>query len=195
MPKLDKAYKSALRSLSEVEKDALILQAAKHSAVLRFQWAYSHLGLSTEQEIALEITSGAISRLEALGGYDGLGERGQLKRALSALDKDWKLLKASTKSPQLPLEMVLAALAFIDENHSRALTQSGNKVLRLGYAGLLRKACNVWKGLHEDLREDYAEDLAIHLARFHHACASLPMRHPLPMGLEDISIKGRDSEE
>lgn len=194
MPKLDKAYKSALRSLSDPEKDALLLQAAKHSPILRFQWAHTHLNLLTEEEIALEITSNALARLEVLEGPEGLGERGQLKRALSAFDKDWKLLKASTKSSHLPLEMVLAGLAFIDKNHSRALTQTNQKVLRFGYAGLLRKACSVWKTLHEDLREDYGEDLALHLARFHQACSSLPMRHPLPMTLQDIVIKDGATE-
>ncbi len=178
MPVPSAEFKRALKQLSEKEKEALLLRAARRDAELYDTLCYELLP-DVDSETVFEQASDQIHELFAVGATGRLLNR-SLTKALSKTVKEVARARRISKDKRLEIDLNLYALRHIFENYTGQFESP--------YAGFFTATARlaartvqlVQKNLHEDLWLEYKTDLDDFLTQLHGRNKSRSLKFELP---------------
>ncbi|MBT2556796.1 hypothetical protein J7E24_03295 [Hymenobacter sp. ISL-91] len=181
MPVPSADFKRALKQLSEKEKEALLLRAARRDAELYDTLCFELLP-DVDAATVYEQASDQIHELFAVGATGRLLNR-SLTKALSKTVKEVARARRITKDKRLEIDLNLYALRHIFENYTGQFESS--------YAGFYTATARlaarttqlIQKNLHEDLWLEYKADLDDFLTQLHARSKSRSLKFELPREL------------
>ncbi|MBC8083564.1 MAG: hypothetical protein H7Z21_10165 [Hymenobacter sp.] len=181
MPVPSAEFKKALHRLSDKEKEALLLRAARRDAELYDTLSFELLPDMT-LETVFEQTSDRLHELFAVGATGRLLNR-SLTKALQKATKEVARTRRVTKDKRLEIDLNLYILRLIFDNYTGQFEST--------YAGFYtatarltaRTAQLVATNLHEDLWLEYKADVDDFLGQLHGRSKSHSLRFVLPRKL------------
>jgi hypothetical protein len=181
MPVPSVEFKKALQRLSDKEKEALLLRAARRDAELYDTLRFELLSDVTSESV-FEETSDRIHELFAVGATGRLLNR-SLTKALGKATKEVARAKRVTKDKRMEIDLNLYILRLIFDNY----TGQFDSVYGGFYTATARLAARttqlVISNLHEDLWLEYKEDLDDFLSQLHGRNKSHSLKFVLPREL------------
>ncbi|SDX32737.1 hypothetical protein [Hymenobacter psychrophilus] len=182
MPVPSADFKRALKQLSEKEKEALLLRAARRDAELYDTLCFELLP-DVDAATVYEQASDQIHELFAVGATGRLLNR-SLTKALGKTVKEVARARRITKDKRLEIDLNLYALRHIFENYTGQFESpyAGFFTATARLAG--RTTQLVQKNLHEDLWLEYKADLDDFLTQLHARSKSRSLKFELPRELE-----------
>jgi hypothetical protein len=181
MPVPSAEFKRALKRLSDKEKEALLLRAARRDAELYDTLSFELLPDVTVETV-FEQTSDQIHELFAVGATGRLLNR-SLTKALQKATKEVARARRITKDKRLEVDLNLYTLRHIFANY----TGQFESVYGGFYTSTARLAARttqlVLQNLHEDLWLEYKSDLDDFLQQLHARTKSRNLKFDLPQEL------------
>lgn len=178
MPVVSPAFKKAIQKLSEKEKDAIILKAARRDAELYEILAYELGELSLEE--AVEQTSDTIHAL--LMNAPGRSLSKALAKAVRKAAKEIARFKRITKNVKAEIDLHLYLLRLIFSNYTGQFDSFYKAFYTATARLLLRTIQLIRKNLHEDYHLEYKQDLDDFLTQIHNR--NKPLSFTLPASFE-----------
>ena len=176
MLKPDKDFKTALAALPELQKNDLLLRAArKHPEFFSFM-ATSILRLSTEEDLLFEFRQEVADDLA--------GQTTQLAKAMARVMKRYTLFAKCVAAKHLRLDLLIEPLRVFFAEHQPFHYAHFPKGGLYALAKVLRKATKDFDRLPPDQKHDYEAELNTLLHQFHTKAGKLPMRFPMPLSVQ-----------
>lgn len=181
MPVPSAAFKKAVNQLSDKEKEAIILRAARRDAELYDLLSFELLPEITVDQLTLE-TSEQIHEL--MYGLTGRSLTKSLTRSLRKSVKEIARFKRITKDPKAEIDLHLYLLRLIFDNFTSQF-ESHYKSFFVATARLtVRTLQLIRKNLHVDYHLEYKADLDDFLQQLHSRSRSHHLSFVLPQELE-----------
>lgn len=181
MPVPSAEFKRALKKLSDKEKEALLLRAARRDAELYDTLCYELLPDVTTETV-FEQTSDQIHELFAVGATGRLLNR-SLTKALGKATKEVARARRISKDKRLEVDLNLYTLRHIFDNY----TGQFESMYTGFYTGTARLAARtsqlVLNNLHEDLWLEYKAEIDDFLQQLHARAKSRSLKFELPREL------------
>jgi len=156
MPVPSADFKKALKELSEKEKEALILRAARRDAELYDMLAYELIPDITLEQVKEE-TSEKIHEL--MYGLTGRNLTKSITRSFRKAVKEIARFKRITKDPKAEIDLHMYLLRLVFDNFTGQF-ESAYKSFFTATARLVLKTMQlIRKNLHEDYHLEYKADL------------------------------------
>ncbi|HLK98035.1 MAG TPA: hypothetical protein VK364_09725 [Hymenobacter sp.] len=181
MPVPSAEFKKALKRLSDKEKEALLLRAARRDAEL-----YETLSFELLPEVTTEtVFEEASDRIHELFNVAVTGRllNRSLTKALQKATKEVARARRVTKDKRLEIDLNLYTLRLIFDNY----TGQFDSVYAGFYTATARLAVRtaqlVLQNLHEDLWLEYKSDVDDFLAQLHGRSKSRSLKFDLPREL------------
>jgi hypothetical protein len=181
MPVPSSEFKKALARLSEKEKEALVLRAARRDAEL-----YDTFSFELLPEVTLEsVYDTSADRIHELFNVAVTGRllNRSLVKALRASLQEAARARRVTKSKQLEIDLSMYTLRLIFDNY----TGQFDSVYQGFFVGTARLATRLTmlipKSLHEDLWLEYKPELDEFLTQLHGRHKSRELKFELPRQL------------
>lgn len=164
MPAISPAFRQAVKLLSDKEKEAIILKAARRDAEL-----YDMLRYSLQEEVTLEeVYEEAADRIhELLLNASGRSLAKALTKALRKAQKEIARFKRITKEPRAEVDLHLYTLRLIFDNYTGQFDSYYKGFYTATARLLLRTVQLVRKNLHEDYHLEYKPALDAYLEQMH----------------------------
>ncbi|WP_299759965.1 hypothetical protein [uncultured Pontibacter sp.] len=175
MPAISPAFRQAVKKLSDKEKEAIILKAARRDAEL-----YDILRYELQEEVSLEeVYEDAADKInELLINASGRSLAKALTKALRKAMKEIARFKRITKEPKSEVELHLYALRLIFNNFTGQFDSYYKGFYTATARLLLRTIQLIRKNLHEDYHLEYKSELDDFLQQIHsrpkHLTVALP---------------------
>ena len=181
MPVPSADFKKALKRLSEAEKEALLLRAARRDAELYDTFSYELLPDVTLASV-YEASADRIHEMFNVAVTGRLLNR-SLVKALRAAGQEATRARRVTKSKQLEIDLGMYTLRLIFDNYTGQF-DSQYQGFFVGTARLaLRLTKLIIKDLHEDLWLEYKAELDDFLTQLHGRKKSRELKFELPREL------------
>ena len=181
MPVPSADFKRALKRLSDKEKEALLLRAARRDAEL-YETLTFELLPDVTTETVFEQTSDRIHELFNVAVTGRLLNR-SLTKALQKATKETARARRITKDKRLEIDLNLYALRLIFSNYTGQFESAYNGFF-VGVARLAARTTQlVLQNLHEDLWVEYKAELDEFLRHLHGRQKSRNLRFALPTEL------------
>ncbi|ARS34147.1 hypothetical protein [Pontibacter actiniarum] len=175
MPTISPAFRQAVKKLSDKEKEAIILKAARRDAEL-----YDILRYELQEEVTLEeVYNEAADKIhELLINASGRSLSKALTKALRKAMKEIARFKRVTKEPKAEIDLHLHTLRLIFSNFTDQLDSYYKGFYTATARLLLRTIQLIRKHLHEDYYLEYKPELDDFLQEIHsrpkHLTVALP---------------------
>ncbi|WP_266204411.1 hypothetical protein [Pontibacter kalidii] len=175
MPAISPAFRQAVKQLSDKEKEAIILKAARRDAEL-----YDILRYELQEEVTLEeVYDDAADKIhELLLNASGRSLAKALTKALRKAMKEIARFKRITKDPKAEVELHLYTLRLIFDNFTGQFDSYYKGFYTATARLLLRTIQLIRKNLHEDYHLEYKSELDDFLQQIHsrpkHLTVALP---------------------
>lgn len=174
MPAVSPAFRKAVKQLSDKEKEAIILKAARRDAELYDILSYELQELTLEE--AYEQSADRIQEL--LINASGRSLAKALTKALRKAAKEIARFKRVTKEPKSEIELHLYTLRLIFDNFTGQFDSYYKGFYTATARLLLRTMQLIRKNLHEDYYLEYKSELDDFLQHIHsrkkHLTVALP---------------------
>ena len=181
MPVPSADFKKALKKLTEKEKEAIILRAARRDAELYDLLAFELLPDRTLEQVTEE-TSEIIH--EHMYGLTGRNLSKSINRSLRKSVKEIARFKRITKDAKAEIDLHLYLLRLIFDNFTGQF-ESRYKSFFVGTARLLLRTIKlIRKNLHEDYHLEYKADLDNFLNQIHSRSQRIHLTFELPEEFE-----------
>ncbi|MCC9138894.1 hypothetical protein ACFSKU_00060 [Pontibacter silvestris] len=176
MPAISPAFRQAVRQLSDKEKEALILKAARRDAEL-----YDILSFELLEEVTLEEVRERSENVihELLLNATGRSLTKAITKALRKAIKEIARAKRITKDAKTEVELHLYTLRLIFSNYTGQFDSYYKGFYTATARLLLRTIHLIRKNLHEDYHLEYKIELDEFLRQIH------GRKHPLPVTLPE----------
>lgn len=181
MPAISPTFRQAVRQLSDKEKEAIILKAARRDAEL-----YDILSFELLEEVTLEkvYERSADHIHELLLNATGRSLTKAITKALRKATKEIARAKRITKDAKTEVDLHLYTLRLIFGNYTGQFDSYYKGFYTATARLLLRTTQLIRKNLHEDYHLEYKAELDDFLRQIR------DRRHPLPVALpEEFSIE------
>ncbi|WP_439879994.1 hypothetical protein ACSX1A_12585 [Pontibacter sp. MBLB2868] len=178
MPAVSPAFRKAVKQLSEKEKEAIILKAARRDAELYDLLSYELQELTLEE--LFEQSADKIQEL--LVNASGRSLAKALTKALRKAVKEIARFKRITKDPKSEIELHLYTLRQIFNNFSGQFDSYYKSFYTATARLLLRTIQLIRKNLHEDYYLEYKSELDDFLQQIH--SRKKPLTFALPQEFE-----------
>ncbi|RIJ33456.1 hypothetical protein [Pontibacter oryzae] len=175
MPTISPAFRQAVKKLSDKEKEAVILKAARRDAEL-----YDMLRFELQDEVTLEeVYEEAADKIhELLLNASGRSLTKALTKALRKAMKEIARFKRVTKEPKAEIDLHLYTLRLIFDNFTGQFDSYYKGFYTATARLLLRTIQLIRKKLHEDYHLEYKSELDDFLQQIHsrpkHLTVDLP---------------------
>jgi hypothetical protein len=175
MPTISPAFRQAVKQLSEKEKEAIILKAARRDAELYDLLSYELIEEVTLEEVYNQSTD---TIHELLLNASGRSLAKALNKALRKALKEIALFKRITKDKKAEADLHLYTLRLIFDNFTGQF-DSYYKGFFTATARLLHRTIQlIRKNLHEDYHLEYKPELDNYLQQIHSRNKPLPISLP-----------------
>jgi hypothetical protein len=180
MPAISPAFRQAVKQLSDKEKEAIILKAARRDAEL-----YDILRYELQEEVTLEeVYDDAADKIhELLINASGRSLAKALTKALRKAMKEIARFKRITKDQKAEVELHLYTLRLIFDNFTGQFDSYYKGFYTATARLLLRTIQLIRKNLHEDYHLEYKSELDDFLQQIHsrpkHLTVALPQEFEL----------------
>ncbi|MBO3271976.1 hypothetical protein [Hymenobacter defluvii] len=181
MPVPSAEFKKALKRLTDKEKEALLLRAARRDAELYDTLSFELLPDVTVETV-YEQASDRIHELFAVGATGRLLNR-SLTKALSKATKEVTRARRITKDKRLEVDLNLYMLRHIFANYTGQFESPFAGFYTATARLAARTTTLVQANLHEDLWLEYKADLDSFLQQLRARSKSHSLRFELPHGL------------
>ncbi|UOR05841.1 hypothetical protein MUN82_01785 [Hymenobacter aerilatus] len=178
MPVPSAEFKKALKRLTDKEKEALLLRAARRDAELYDTLRFELLSDVTVETV-YEQASDQIHELFAVGATGRLLNR-SLTKALSKATKEVARARRITKDKRLEVDLNLYILRHIFANYTGQFESPFAGFYTATARLAARTTTLVRTNLHEDLWLEYKADLDLFLQQLHARSKSHSLRFELP---------------
>ncbi|PRY16552.1 hypothetical protein CLV24_101399 [Pontibacter ummariensis] len=175
MPTVSPAFRQAVKQLSDKEKEAIILKAARRDAELYELLSYELLEEVTLEEV-YEQTADKIHEL--LINASGRSLTKALTKALRKALKEIARFKRITKEPKAEIDLHLYTLRLIFNNFSGQFDSYYKGFYTATARLLLRTMQLIRKNLHEDYYLEYKPELDDFLQQIHSRSKPVPVVLP-----------------
>lgn len=175
MPTISPAFRQAVKKLSDKEKEAIILKAARRDAEL-----YDILRYELQEEVTVEeVYEEAADKIhELLINASGRSLTKALTKALRKAMKEIARFKRITKDPKAEIDLHLYTLRLIFDNFTGQFDSYYKGFYTATARLLLRTIQLIRKKLHEDYYLEYKSELDDFLQQIHarpkHLTVALP---------------------
>lgn len=175
MPTISPAFRQAVKKLSDKEKEAIILKAARRDAEL-----YDILRYELQEEVTVEeVYEEAADKIhELLINASGRSLTKALTKALRKAMKEIARFKRITKEPKAEIDLHLYTLRLIFDNFTGQFDSYYKGFYTATARLLLRTIQLIRKKLHEDYYLEYKSELDDFLQQIHarpkHLTVALP---------------------
>ncbi|WP_347158565.1 hypothetical protein [Pontibacter chitinilyticus] len=180
MPAISAAFRKAVKQLSEKEKEAIILKAARRDAELYDLLQYE-LGELTLDEV-YEQSKDTIHELLLTANGRSLAKA--LTKALRKALKEVARFKRITKDPKAEIDLHLYVLRLIFDNFTGQFDSYYKGFYTATARLLLRTLQLIRKNLHEDYYLEYKPELDSFLEQIHSRNKPLPVVLPKEFEVE-----------
>ncbi|MCJ8165353.1 hypothetical protein MKJ04_10900 [Pontibacter sp. E15-1] len=175
MPTISADFRQAVKRLTDKEKEAIILKAARRDAEL-----YAMLSYELVEDVTLEeVFAQSADRIHALLlNATGRNLTKALTRALRKVLKEIASFKRITKSPKAEVDLHLYTLRLIFDNFTGQFDSYYKGFYTATARLLLRTIQLIRKNLHEDYHLEYKPELDGFLQQLHSRHTPLPAALP-----------------
>ena len=181
MPTISPAFRQAVKQLSDKEKEAIILKAARRDAELYDLLAYELVEEVTLEEV-YEQSAAKISELLLQANGRSLAKA--LNKALRKAAKEIARFKRITKNPKSEIDLHLYTLRLISENFTGQFDSFYKGFYTASARLLLRTIQLIRKNLHEDYHLEYKSEIDGLLQQMHNRNKPLPVALPQEFEVE-----------
>lgn len=180
MPVISPAFRQAIKQLSDKEKEAIILKAARRDAELYDLLSYELEEVTLEEVYAQ--TTDAIHEL--LLNASGRTLSKALTKALRKALKEIARFKRITKDQKHEADLHLYTLRLIFDNFTGQFDSYYKGFFTATARLLLRTVQLIRKNLHEDYHQEYKAELDNYLQQIHDRNKPLPISLPRAFEVE-----------
>ena len=174
MPAISQAFRQAVKQLSDKEKEAIILKAARRDAEL-----YDLLLFELEELTLEEVYEQTTDKIhELLLNASGRSLTKALAKALRKALKEVARFKRITKSAKGEIDLNLYTLRLIFSNFTGQFDSYYKGFYTATARLLLRTMQLIRKNLHEDYHLEYKAELDSFLQQIHHREKPVPVALP-----------------
>ncbi|GAA4444080.1 hypothetical protein GCM10023188_45550 [Pontibacter saemangeumensis] len=174
MPAISPAFRQAVKQLSDKEKEAIILKAARRDAEL-----YDLLSFELEELTLEELTEQTTDKIhELLLNASGRSLAKALTKALRKSLKEVARFKRITKNPKGEVDLNLYTLRLIFSNFTGQFDSYYKGFYTATARLLLRTMQLIRKNLHEDYHLEYKQELDNLLQQIHNRDKPVPVALP-----------------
>ncbi|GAB3540579.1 hypothetical protein GCM10027443_38700 [Pontibacter brevis] len=181
MPTISPVFRQAVKQLSEKEKEAIILKAARRDAELYDLLSYELIEEVTLEEV-YEVSADKIHEL--LLNASGRSLAKALTKALRKAVKEIARLKRITKNPKAEVDLHLYTLRLLFDNFTGQFDSYYKGFYTATARLLLRTIQLIRKNLHEDYHLEYKAELDSYLQQMHGRSKPLPVALPQEFEVE-----------
>jgi hypothetical protein len=180
MPAVSSAFRKAVKQLSDKEKEAIILKAARRDAEL-----YDLLSYELQELTLEEVYDQSADKIhELLINASGRSLAKALTKALRKAQKEIARFKRITKEPKSEIELSLYTLQLIFDNFSGQFDSYYKGFYTATARLLLRTIQLIRKNLHEDYHMEYKSVLDELLQQIHDRKKPLTVNLPQEFDIE-----------
>ena len=180
MPAISQAFRQAVKQLSDKEKEAIILKAARRDAEL-----YDLLLFELEELTLEEVYEQTTDKIhELLLNASGRSLTKALAKALRKALKEVARFKRITKSPKGEVDLNLYTLRLIFSNFTGQFDSYYKGFYTATARLLLRTMQLIRKNLHEDYHLEYKAELDSFLQQIHQREKPVPIALPYAFEVE-----------
>ena len=174
MPAISPAFRQAIKQLSDKEKEAIILKAARRDPEL-----YELLSFELEEVTLEEVYAQTTDKIhELLLNASGRSLTKALAKALRKSVKEIARFKRITKSPKGEIDLNLYTLRLIFSNFTGQFDSFYKGFYTATARLLLRTMQLIRKNLHEDYHLEYKAELDSFLEQIHSRDKPVPVALP-----------------
>ncbi len=181
MPVTSAEFKKAVKQLSDKEKEAIILRAARRDAEL-----YELLSFELLPDVTIEqVTDQTSEKIhDLMYGLTGRSLSKSLTRSLRKSVKEIARFKRITKDPKAEIDLHVYLLRLIFDNFTGQF-ESRYKSFFVGTARLLLRTTKlIRKNLHEDYHLEYKADLDNFMSQIHSRSQRIHLTFEVPREFE-----------
>ncbi|MFD3002476.1 hypothetical protein ACFS7Z_19040 [Pontibacter toksunensis] len=181
MPAISPAFRQAVKQLSDKEKEAIILKAARRDAEL-----YELLSFELIEGVTLEevYEQSADKIHELLLNASGRSLAKALTKALRKSVKEIARFKRITKNQKAEIDLHLYTLRLIFDNFTGQFDSYYKGFYTASARLLLRTTQLIRKNLHEDYHLEYKSELDSFLSQIHSRSKPVPVALPQEFEVE-----------